>query len=189
VYRLHKTSSTPARVAEKNPVLKKTFEWAKNTRLRTLKQERTGYQQTVKLPVWPGPNPKPKPPCTPCMPQGKVGKPSRYLHPALTSDKRNLCLTPAQAMPEDRDLENSIYWSLKPNTKLYAQVSQALDFAATAVFTEVSLLLSLWPLTLLSETLRGPLVLSSSVVSQHWWSSLDEGGKSQTDLKATGFSL
>lgn len=26
VYRLHKTSSTPARVAEKNPVLKKTFE-------------------------------------------------------------------------------------------------------------------------------------------------------------------
>lgn len=47
-------------------------------------------------------------------------------------------------------------------------VSQALDFAATAVFTEVSLLLSLWPLTLLSETLRGPLVLSSSVVSQHW---------------------
>lgn len=40
------------------------------------------------------------------------------------------------------------------------------DLAASAVFAEVGLLLSCWAPILLSETLRGLRMLSSSVVSQ-----------------------
>lgn len=92
---------------------------------------------------------------------------SRYLHLALTSDKNNLS-DPSSDSAVRSKLGKLHLLILKHNTKLYAQVLQALDCATTAVFTDVSLLLSLWALIPLSETLRGLPVLSSSVVSQHW---------------------
>lgn len=106
---LHKTSSTPAKVAEQNPVIKKTFEWVKNTRLRTLKQKVLDTSKPKSCPWDQGLTQSPNLPVpTACHKVRQESLAGIYIH-LQHQTKTNLCLTPAQALPEDHDLENSIY--------------------------------------------------------------------------------